>query len=69
VNKLILASLVGLCVLLNGCSNKQKEFDTCVEKGIQYYKDIDSYPMLKTENISAESKAKQLCSNSLIAFN
>jgi len=57
-----------LVVGLVGCGNKQKEYDACVAKGIQYYKDIDSYPNLKSENISAESKAEKLCSNSVVAF-
>lgn len=65
VKKIVLLCLV---VGLAGCSNKQKEYSACVAKGIQYYKDIDAYPNLKSENISAESKARKLCSNSVVAF-
>lgn len=44
------------------------EYYQCVKKGIQYYKDIGSYPRLHSENISAEDKAKRMCKNSLVAF-
>lgn len=44
------------------------DYEKCVANGIQYYKDIGSYPMLKSENISANSKAKDNCSRSKVAF-
>ncbi|WP_224964157.1 hypothetical protein [Acinetobacter guillouiae] len=44
------------------------DYEKCVENGIQYYKDIGSYPILKSENISANSKAKDNCSRSTVAF-
>lgn len=47
---------------------KDSDYDKCVARGIQYYKTIDSYPMLKSENISAYQKAKENCKRSNIAF-
>ncbi|MCU4413252.1 hypothetical protein KTH71_04220 [Acinetobacter sp. WU_MDCI_Axc73] len=60
--------LLGLVVVVGliGCSDKK--YNSCVEKGIQYYKDIDSYPKLKSENINADDKVKQICKNSPVAF-
>jgi len=59
---------------LMGCGESKKsssgndEIRECVKKGVAYYKEIGSYPMLKSENISAEDKALQKCENSLVAF-
>lgn len=47
---------------------KDSDYDKCVANGIQYYKDIDSYPMLKSENISADQKVKENCKRSNVAF-
>lgn len=46
----------------------KSDYEKCVENGIQYYKDIGSYPMLKSENISASSKARDNCNRSKVAF-
>jgi hypothetical protein len=51
------------------CGGNDEEYNSCVQKGIQYYKDIGAYPNLKTENISAEDKVNQTCKNSVVAFN
>ncbi|MBF7687049.1 hypothetical protein [Acinetobacter rathckeae] len=65
---------LGVAVLvLAGCSSNDgddynNQYYQCVDKGIQYYKDIGSYPRLSSENISAEDKARQMCRNSLVAF-
>ena len=54
---------------LLACGGNDEEYNSCVQKGIQYYKDIGAYPNLKTENISAEDKVNQTCKNSVVAFN
>jgi len=59
--------LVG-CGGSNGKSSGDNDIKECVQKGIAYYKEIGSYPMLKSENISAEEKALQKCENSRVAF-
>lgn len=65
MKKIILLSLIfnGL----SGCGNNN-EYNLCVQKGIQYYKDLGSYPRLKSENISAEDKVRENCSRSTVAF-
>ncbi|EME5683561.1 TPA: hypothetical protein PVK60_000504 [Acinetobacter baumannii] len=66
--------ILGLMFGLVGCgeskekSSADNEIRKCVQKGIAYYKEIGSYPMLKSENISAEDKALQKCENSSVAF-
>jgi len=49
-------------------SSANNDINECVQKGIAYYKEIGSYPMLKSENISAEEKALKKCENSRVAF-
>lgn len=60
--------IILLIIGLTGCNGGKKEYESCIQKGIQYYKDIDSYPKLKTENIPAEDKVRQLCKKSPVAF-
>lgn len=59
--------LIGVFISLSGCSNNN-EYNLCLQKGIQYYKDLGSYPRLKSENISAEDKVRENCSRSTVAF-
>ena len=61
-NIILLALVVGLV----GC--KKRLYDDCVEKGIQYYKDVDMYPKLPNGEI-ADKKVEGMCSNSREAFN
>ncbi|HCJ0348574.1 TPA: hypothetical protein NQH15_000268 [Acinetobacter baumannii] len=71
MKKIILLGLMfGLlgCGGSNGKSSGYNDIKECVQKGIAYYKEIGSYPMLKSENISAEEKALQKCENSRVAF-
>lgn len=65
-NSLLLGSLILLGLF--ACGGNEDKYNSCVQKGIQYYKDIDSYPKLKSENISAEEKVQQSCKNSSVAF-
>ncbi|MDC4667432.1 hypothetical protein OHV74_17485 [Acinetobacter baumannii] len=66
--------LLGLMFGLVGCGESKNSTGSndnireCVQKGIAYYKEIGSYPMLKSENISAEDKALQKCENSSVEF-
>lgn len=66
--------LLGLMFGLVGCGEPKNSTGSsdnireCVQKGVAYYKEIGSYPMLKSENISAEDKALQKCENSSVAF-
>lgn len=62
MKKIILLALV---VGLAGC--KKSSFNECVEKGVQYYKDVDMYPKLPSGEI-ADTKVKSMCSNSRVAF-
>jgi len=67
---LVLALFSSISISLTACGKSDHdEYNACIQKGIQYYKDIDSYPTLKSENISAEDKVEQTCKNSVIAFN
>lgn len=59
-------ALLFIALSLFGC--KKSAYDECVEKGIQYYKDVDMYPKLPNGEI-ADTKVKSMCSNSREAFN
>lgn len=65
--KSIFLLIIPILLGLSACSSNEK-YQSCVEKGIQYYKDIGAYPNLKTENISAEAKVNATCKNSVVAF-
>ncbi len=52
-------------------SQQSSNPESCVNRGINYYKSIGSYPYLKSEPYagrSAESVAREKCSNSPLAF-
>ncbi len=68
---IVFLSLVSsISISITACEKSDNdEYDACIQKGIQYYKDIDSYPTLKSENISAEDKVEKTCKNSVVAFN
>ena len=57
-----------LFITLSLLGYKKSLYDECVEKGIQYYKDVDMYPKLPNGEI-ADKKVKGMCSNSREAFN
>lgn len=68
IASILVAVILGLIVIIGiiaikACESKPDNFDECVSRGVLYYIDIDSYPYLKSENISATDKAKQLCRN------
>lgn len=62
-----------LCLLIVGCSNsssvsqqqddEDERIQSCVARGVAYYKEIGSYPRLQSEDISAEDKSLQFCVN------
>lgn len=64
--KKIAVLALALAFGLVGC--KKSLYADCVEKGIQYYKDVDMYPKLPNGEI-ADKKVEGMCSNSREAFN
>lgn len=50
---------------LVGCG--ENKYDKCVSKGIQYFKDIESYPNL-SDGRNAEKVAEERCHRSRVAF-
>lgn len=64
---LALAASIGL----TGCGDDGKQFTGCVDKGVAYFKEIGSYPTLKSEpnrGRSAEDVANERCANTTHAF-
>ncbi|MEX6503187.1 hypothetical protein [Pseudomonas zhanjiangensis] len=70
---------ISICVLfvLTGCDTKQKgstgnaEVNACVARGISYFKEVGSYPTLKSApnaGRSAEEVALERCNRTLTAF-
>ena len=61
---------------LSGCGTGESDehrnaVNNCVQRGVQYFKDIDSYPTLKTKpNVgrSAEDVAVERCNRTVTAF-
>ncbi len=54
-------------IILSSCSNEPGAGTICVNKGIQYYKDIGSYPRLSDGKL-ADIAAQEKCLNSTAAF-
>lgn len=57
-------------VILSGCGKKQ-EVDACVERGVDYFKEIGSYPTLTSkpnEGRKAEDVARERCERRTSAF-
>ena len=68
--RLVMYSTFSISFVLIACGNdSDRDYEVCIQKGVQYYKDIDSYPRLKSENISADDKIQQICKNNVTAFN
>lgn len=61
-------ALIGIALIIYFSFFGKGDYEKCVDKGMAYYKDIGSYPRLKTENISTESKVRGSCSRSKYAF-
>lgn len=53
-------------LFLLSCDNKN--YETCVSKGINYFKDIGSFPTL-SDGRNAKKIAEQRCLNTTGAFN
>jgi hypothetical protein len=69
------AVLVLAVVAVSGCgkagSSPDAAFSACVDRGVAYYKEIGSYPPLKTApnaGKAAEDVARGMCERSPIAF-
>lgn len=57
--------------LLAGCSGKTEEVNACVERGVEYFKDIGSYPTLSSapnKGRDAEEVARERCNRTTTAF-
>lgn len=75
MKKLLLIWVIGIA--LYGCGEDSKEgaqkgkkitpYDQCVENGIEYFKEIQSYPKL-SDGRDSESVARDRCRRSLQAF-
>ena len=55
----------------SGTSSSNSEVDACIERGIQYFKDIGSYPTLSSppnRGRSAEVVARERCNRTTTAF-
>lgn len=58
-------------LLLVGCSGKAEEVNACVERGVEYFKEIGSYPTLSSapnEGRNAEDVARERCNRTTTAF-
>ncbi|WP_423907773.1 hypothetical protein [Candidatus Spongiihabitans sp.] len=65
---MIIGLLIGMAVLTS-CGNRK--FDSCVNKGVAYFKEIGSYPTLHTypnTGRHAKTVATERCRRSIIAF-
>ena len=52
-------------------SDVKSDITLCIERGIQYFKDIDSYPLLKssvTSGQQADKVAEERCNRTTTAF-
>lgn len=75
MKKLLLISVAGIA--LYGCgeassdaaqkSSKLTPYDQCVENGVEYFKEIQSYPKL-SDGRDSENVARDRCRRSLQAF-
>lgn len=61
-------ALIGIALIIYFSFFGKGDYEKCVDRGMAYYKDIGSYPRLKTEDISTESKVRENCSRSKYAF-
>jgi hypothetical protein len=78
MNRFSYAILSVILATIAGCGDSGKRHsvdtagvDACISRGVQYFKDIDSYPTLKSEpNIGrrAEEVAAERCKRTLTAF-
>lgn len=58
---LVLALFSSISISLTACGKSDHdEYNACIQKGIQYYKDIDSYPTLKVKIFLPKIKLKKL---------
>lgn len=59
--------LFSLIAVQQAAATRAPTYSECVEMGIQYYKEIGSYPKLSTGEDALE-KVLAICKNSLLAF-
>jgi hypothetical protein len=68
--KRVLFSVI-VMLLLAGCSGKAEEVNACVERGVEYFKEIGSYPTLSSapnKGRNAEDVALERCNRTTTAF-
>ncbi|MDF0750167.1 hypothetical protein NLU14_07970 [Marinobacter sp. 71-i] len=57
--------------LLAGCSEKTEKVNACIERGVEYFKEIGSYPTLSSapnKGRNAEEVALERCNRTTTAF-
>jgi len=64
---------LGVLLILAGCSKSanDSQVEACVQRGIAYFKEIGSYPILKSPpntGRSAEEVARERCKRTTTAF-
>ena len=69
-NFILIAATYCTLIIISGCG-KNPEVESCVNRGIAYFKEIGSYPYL-TSNLfkgkSAEAEARERCNRTTTAF-
>lgn len=63
--------VAAVMLLLAGCSGKAEEVNACVERGVEYFKEIGSYPTLSSDpnkGRKAEDVARERCDRTTTAF-
>lgn len=60
-----------IAIFVAGCSSNKQEVEACVGRGVAYFKEMGSYPKLKSapnSGRSAEDVARERCNRTTTAF-
>ena len=63
-----LLSLSFALLIFSSCNDYDQIFEDCIDRGIQYYKSIGSYPYLYSTGGSAKDKVRRACEASTQNF-
>jgi hypothetical protein len=67
-----LSAFIIIATVLSGCGGKSNaEVDACVNRGVAYFKEMGSYPTLKSApnaGRNAEDVARERCNRTTTAF-